>query len=100
MKFYEYLFGATKHRKCGNHSCEVVYEGDRRSLLKFNYFDTCICIVDLINRTYFLGDGGYGTMSTHRALAAYNTFLDSKGFRLAGLYLCNFYGFPYHLEHN
>lgn len=94
MAYYEELFNTKHHRKCGNHRAKVEYCGKEKYCIKFYYFNTCICLMDFSIKAFILSDGGWNTISTHKAIMNYYRFLRSKGFHLNGLYLSGFYGMP------
>lgn len=97
MRFYEELFNAKHHRKCGNHRSVVEYWGDEKYRVRFYYFDTLICEAHFTDKTFMLSDGDWNTLSTHRAIMYYKKFLESKHFHLSAISLCGFYGLPSNL---
>jgi hypothetical protein len=95
------LFNAKHHRKSGHHRCVVNYNkytGEKESI-DFYHHNTCIFIVDVKNKTYFMSDEGYATASTHRALVQYMNFFDELGYKMRGCYIASTRYFPYKFVH-
>lgn len=61
----EYHYG-TKHRKLGNHSME---QDDKE--VRFYYHTTAICVIYKSTKEVKYDDGGWGTVSTKRAINCY-----------------------------
>ena len=86
MHFYETLFQAKNHRKCGNHSVKVNYnELGKKQELIFYHYKTPICFVYPRQKLFILTDRGYNTSSTHKAIGNYYRYFTSMNYKLVGL---------------
>lgn len=94
MSYCETLFNTKAKRTCGNHSAVVEYCGTEKYCIRFYYFGTLICAAYPYDKTFLLTDGGWDTISTHKAMMNYKRFLEAKHFRLTAISLCGFYGLP------
>jgi len=72
----ELLKSHCNYKKIGNHRKER--EGH---ITKYYYHYTPIVTVDSLKRTFKTDNGGWGTISTTRAINAYRRELTSIGFR-------------------
>ena len=95
-KYVEVLAGAKRNKNCGNHSVEFVNDKHRpvfksddgvkkidypNSVTRaFIYHWTVICLVDDINKCFWLTHNGYYTPSTNIALDSYRTYFESLGY--------------------
>ena len=95
------LYNAKHHRKLGHHRCVVNYNKytGKKESIDFYHHDTCIFIVYLNDKTYFMSDEGYATATTHRALVQYMNFFDNLGYKMRGCYIANTRYFPYKFVH-
>lgn len=66
METMKKLVKATNNMKLGNHRVEI-----NEGITKYFYYATPIIIVDRVNRTLTIDNGGYGTSSTTRAINSY-----------------------------
>ena len=94
MNYYETLFNTKEEKTCGNHRAKVEYYGKEKYCIRFYYFDTLICVAYPADKTFMLTDGGWNTISTHKAIMNYKRYLESRHFHLTAISLCGFYGLP------
>lgn len=77
MQSHKRLVESKKNLRIGNHRVEICENGMR----KFIYFKTCICLVDDVNKTFFIDNGGWDTVSTNKAIGSYRSYFSMKGYR-------------------
>lgn len=68
MKAIKQLLNSSTSKTIGNHSKELSQDGN---VIKYIYHVTAIVIVNQLDRTITIDNGGYGTSSTTRAINSY-----------------------------
>ncbi|WP_090739315.1 hypothetical protein [Paenibacillus sp. Mc5Re-14] len=77
MKTVQQLAQANNDKKIGSH--QVKYSKQEEGTRFFIYYNTTICTVDDVNKTFSI-DASYGTQSTTRACNAYRRHFLDEGY--------------------
>lgn len=80
MKTIAKLVTAHSDMSLGNHRVEFNEERGHL-ILNYWYHSTIICTVDMNEKTFKTTDGGWSTMSTHRAINDYKKYYEAQGYK-------------------